>query len=76
LARLAPDAPKEVTAMSTINNRTTAQNPSRLGMPISGYAFGTAGVCATAAFATGERLVAGLVKGDFPGTSAWRPPNC
>ena len=60
--------------MSTIITRTTAQNPSRLGMPISGYAFGTAG--ATAAFATGERLVAGFVKGDFPGTSAWRPPNC
>ena len=63
--------------MSTIKNRTTAQNPSRLGMPISGYAFGTAGVCATAAFATtGDRIVARLVKGDFRGNSAWRPPNC
>ena len=62
--------------MSTNITRTTAQNPSRLGMPISGYAFGTAGVCATAAFATGARIVAASVKGDFPGNSAWRPPNC
>jgi hypothetical protein len=62
--------------MNSIKTRTTAQTPSRLGMPISGYAFGAADVCATGAFATRERLVAALVMGTFPGTSAWRPPTC
>ena len=62
--------------MSTTIIRTTAQTPSRLGMPISGYAFGAATVCATGACATRDRLVATAVKGAFPGTSAWRPPTC
>jgi hypothetical protein len=68
---------EEVTRMSSNITRTTAQSPSRIGMPISGYAFDAmTDVCATGAFATRERLVARLVKGAFPGTSAWRPPTC
>ncbi len=55
----------------------TAQTPSDVrmpvvAMPISGHAFGAAAVCVNGA--TGTDL--GLTQGYFPGTSAWRPPNC
>ncbi len=63
--------------MINILNPMTAQIPSPSGMPISGHA------CATG-FATlvvrdlvgvkGADL--GRTQGYFPGTSAWRPPNC
>jgi hypothetical protein len=81
LARPAPDALKEVDRMNSTKLSMTAQAPSRFGMPIYGSAFGMQ--CATtgaAALATvvRDRHVTGdaSVKGDFPGTSAWRPPNC
>ena len=68
--------------MNTNKLWMTAQPPSSIGMPISGYAFGTtaasqAGLVAVATDVR-DRHVAGssLVKGTFPGTSAWRPPNC
>jgi hypothetical protein len=70
---------------------TTAQTPSTFGMPISGgHAFGVSTDVCTAAATVVVRERAGIVaatkgatKGDmglaqsyFPGTSAWRPPNC
>lgn len=58
----------------------TEQTPSRFGMPIGGSTYGTACIDGTFALtATRDRHVAGaarLVKGAFPGTIAWRPPNC
>lgn len=67
--------------MNSITTSMTAQAPSRFGMPIDGSAFGKQ--CATtgaAALATVVRYrhVTGdaSLEGDFPGTSAWRPPSC
>jgi hypothetical protein len=69
----------------------TAQTPSAFGMPISGgHAFGVSTDVCTAAATVVVRERAGITaatkgatKGDmglaqsyFPGTSAWRPPNC
>jgi hypothetical protein len=69
----------------------TAQTPSGFGMPISGgHAFGVSTDVCTAATTVVVRERAGILaatkgatKGDmglaqpyFPGTSAWRPPNC
>jgi hypothetical protein len=69
--------------MNTNKLWMTAQTPSSIGMPISGYAFGTtaASQAGLVAVATDVRdcHVAGvpsLVEGIRPGTSAWRPPNC
>jgi hypothetical protein len=67
----------------------TAQIPSSFGMPTSGHATGstlsrTAGsveACAFAAPVVRDRkavagIGTGLVRGYFPGTTAWRPPTC
>lgn len=67
----------------------TAQIPSSFGMSTSGHATGStlgriagsADVCAFAAPVVRDRkavagIGTGLVQGYFPGTSAWRPPNC
>lgn len=73
--------------MISIKTQMTAQTPSCFGMPISGstYAAARGAAQGTAQHITGavapavlDRRVAGaaLVKGAFPGTSAWRPPSC
>lgn len=66
--------------MSSITNRTTAQSPSRFGMPIHGSAFAATCVPATAlGTVVRDRCVAGdptSVKGAFPGAPAWSPPTC
>jgi uncharacterized protein (DUF1501 family) len=58
----------------------TEQIPSSIGMPAYGRALGAAAgvdVCTqTTAVVLGARVSGmGRIKGDFPGTSAWRPPN-
>lgn len=66
--------------MSNILTQWTDQTPSRFGMPIDGSTYGMTCTDATFALAaTRDRHVAGvarLVKGAFPGNSAWRPPTC
>ncbi len=69
--------------MSITKIPTMGQHPSRLGMPTRGLRLGVyAGttVCTTGAPIFGDRTagdrVAARVWGAFPGTSAWRPPNC
>ena len=69
--------------MINILNPMTAQIPSASGMPAYGHALGTTTVCATAvgtSVVRDRKAVIGagtdLVQGYFPGTSAWRPPNC
>ncbi|HEU4812198.1 MAG TPA: hypothetical protein VFT00_08645 [Nocardioides sp.] len=69
--------------MISINNQMAAQIPSGFGMPISGHAFGSTNLrsvnpCAagTAASARDRKVVTDATTGYFPGTSAWRPPNC
>jgi hypothetical protein len=55
----------------------TAQNPSCIGMPVYGSAFGTARSAAQLTAVRDRRIVvATSLKGDFPGTRAWRPPTC
>lgn len=58
----------------------TEQIPSSFGMPAYGRALGAAAgvvVCTeTTAVVLGARVSGmGRIKGDFPGTSAWRPPS-
>ena len=71
--------------MTSTTLSMTAQAPSRFGMPIDGSAFGMQ--CAISGATTGAAALATVVrdrhatgdasrKGYFPGTSAWRPPNC
>lgn len=66
--------------MSSITTQWTEQTPSRFGMPIDGSTYATAcAIDATFASTAVRDHVAGaarLVKGAFPGTTAWRPPNC
>ena len=68
--------------MNSITIPMTAQTPSRFGMPIYGSAFGitpacTAGYAAVAPVVRDRRVAgASLVKGTFPGTTAWSPPTC
>ncbi len=65
--------------MGSTTYQTMGQAPSRFGTPMSGSAFATARaatICTTGAFVGRDRHVAALVKGAFPGTSVWRPPNC
>jgi hypothetical protein len=64
--------------MSINKFQTMGQNPSRFGMPTPGRHLGVYAdttVCTTGAPIFGDR-VAARVWGAFPGTSAWRPPNC
>ncbi len=59
--------------ISTMTN-ATAQIPSTFVMPSCALA-----ASATAAVRDRKAVVGigtGLVQGYFPGTSAWRPPNC
>jgi hypothetical protein len=65
-----------------INNHIamTEQIPSSFGMPAYGRALGAAAgfdVCVQGtSVSLGARIVGmGRTKGDFPGTSAWRPPS-
>jgi hypothetical protein len=72
--------------VSNILNPMTAQIPSAFGMPVSGRALGASTVWATGLTTSVVRdrkavqgatgAVTGLTQGYFPGTSAWRPPNC
>ena len=53
---------------------------SRVGMPVYGRALGAAvgvDVCpkTTAVVLAARTSGMGRIKGDFPGTSAWRPPS-
>jgi hypothetical protein len=62
------------------NLTMTEHIPSSIGMPAYGRALGAAAgvdVCTqTATVVLGARVSGmGRVKGDFPGTSAWRPPS-
>ncbi len=56
--------------ISTMTHET-AQIPSTIGMP--SCAFATSAVRDRKAVAG---IGTGLVRGYFPGTSAWRPPTC
>lgn len=66
--------------MNSIKTQMTAHTPSCFGMPISGATFGAAQGTTGAATLTivRDRYVGAVrvVKGAFPGTSAWRPPTC
>jgi hypothetical protein len=79
LTRSAPEALKEVAQM--INNHIvmTDSIPSSFGMPVYGRALGAAvgvDVCPqTTAVVLARTSAMGRIKGDFPGTSAWRPPS-
>jgi hypothetical protein len=68
--------------MNSITNPMTAQIPSASGMPAYGHV-GSSTSCATgvATSVVRDRQAVigadkGLAQGYFPGTSAWRPPNC
>jgi len=66
--------------MSTITKTMTVETQPAFGMPVYGRAsvesFWTP-TCAPQAIGNGrDRHVAALIKGAFPGTSVWRPPNC
>jgi hypothetical protein len=79
LTRSAPEAPKEVAQM--INTHIVTNSfPSSIGMPVYGRALGAvvgADVCpqTTAVVLAARTSAMGRIKGDFPGTSAWRPPS-
>ncbi len=80
LTKSAPDAPKEVAQVISNKIPTTELIPSSFGMSAYGRALGAAtgvDVCTqTTAVVLGARIFGmGRVKGDFPGTSAWRPPS-
>ena len=62
-----------------ISIQTGSNTPSRFGMPISGHTPGmTVQVTKSApTYVVRDRVAAAaLVKGAFPGPSAWRPPTC
>ncbi len=64
--------------MITKHIAMTEQIPSSLGMPAYGRALGAAAgvdVCTQATAVVLGAPVTGRIKGDFPGTSAWRPPS-
>jgi hypothetical protein len=81
-----------VTAVNSNKLWMTAQAPSNFRMPISGHVFGVTtcatrvdvqGTTVSTLIERDRIAVKGAVKGDmglaqsyFPGTSAWRPPNC
>jgi hypothetical protein len=71
-------SPKEVARMISNKIPTTEMIPSHLGMPVYGRAFGIAAGMADVCVQTTAVVLgatAGRTKGDFPGTSAWRPPS-
>ena len=66
--------------MINMNLAKTEHIPSSIVMPAYGRALGAAAgvdVCTqTTAVVLGARMSGmGRIKGDFPGTSAWRPPS-
>jgi hypothetical protein len=65
------------TSMNTMQIATMEMIPSRIAMSAYGRALGAvvgADVCMpTTAVVLGATT--GRIKGDFPGTSAWRPPS-
>ena len=71
--------------MNSINNQMAAQIPSGFGAPSCGHAFETTAI-STSLRVLGTSVVRdrsditdgdmGVAKSYFPGTSAWRPPNC
>jgi hypothetical protein len=75
---------KEVARVISINNQKTAQTPTfgasaygqtSLEVPaISAVAGVQVSTCARSRHIGGGMALA--TKGDFPGTSAWRPPTC
>ena len=80
LTTSAPEAPKEVARVISNNIPMTEMIPSSFGMPAYGRAFSMAfgaGACAQTTTVVLGAHVSGMgrIKGDFPGTSAWRPPN-
>jgi len=65
--------------MINTNIAMTEQIPSSFGMPAYGRALGAAAgahVCVQTTTVVLGAPVSGMgrIKGDFPGTSAWRPP--
>ena len=59
---------------------TTDSFPSSIGMPVYGRALGAVvgvDVCpqTTAVVLAARTSAMGRIEGDFPGTSAWRPPS-
>jgi len=81
LTTSAPEAPKEVARVISNKIPMTEMIPSSFGMPAYGRAFSTAsgaGACAQTTTVVLGAHVSGMgrIKGDFPGTSAWRPPSC
>jgi hypothetical protein len=80
VTKSAPEALKEVAQMVNNHIAMTESIPSSFGMPAYGRALGAAAgvdVCTvTTTVVLGARMSGmGRVKGDFPGTSAWRPPS-
>lgn len=66
-------------SINLINIQTGSTTPSRTGMPISGRTLGMTVPVTDAAptYVVRDRVAAAaLVKGAFPGPSAWRPPIC
>jgi hypothetical protein len=66
-------------SINLINIQTGSTTPSHTGMPISGCTLGmTVPVTESApTYVVRDRVAAdALVKGAFPGPSAWRPPIC
>ena len=83
LTRSAPENDQEVDTVINIKNPMTAQIPSASGMPAYGHALGTTTFCTTGvdtSVVRDRQAVIGtdlcLAQGYFPGTPAWRPPNC
>ncbi len=63
--------------MSNITNTMTTATQSAFAMPVYGRAYGNS-ACAIEGIdvrVRGSHVTASL-KGAFPGTIAWRPPNC
>lgn len=79
LTRSAPEALKEVARMNSIHIAKTDHVASRFGMPVYGRTLGavTGAACGSATTVVLAARVSGMgrIKGDFPGTSAWRPPS-
>jgi hypothetical protein len=80
LTRSAPEALKEVAQMINTHIATTDSFPSSIGMSVYGRALGAVvgvDVCpqTTAVVLAARTSAMGRIKGDFPGTSAWRPPS-
>jgi hypothetical protein len=82
----AHEAPKEVAQMISNKTQMAAQIPSGFGAPTCGHAFGITAVLASPRTLgtsvvrdrkdVGTKGDMGITTAYFPGTSAWRPPNC